>query len=46
MIHFVVGKPGGGKSYYAVRQLCHELLHGDRFIVTNLALNLDALADY
>ena len=41
MIHFIVGKPGGGKSYYAVLQICHELLHGSRCVVTNLPLRLD-----
>jgi hypothetical protein len=46
MIHFIVGKPGGGKTYYSVRQICHELMHGDRFIVTNVALNLEELAEF
>lgn len=46
MINFVTGKPGGGKSYYAVRQLLFELENTERFIVTNLSLNMEEIAVY
>jgi len=46
MIHFITGLPGGGKSYTAVRHVVRELLHGERFIVTNLPLKLPELAEY
>lgn len=45
-IFYITGKPGGGKSYIAVAQLCEELKDTarNRFIVTNLPLNLPELA--
>ena len=45
-IFYITGKPGGGKSYIAVAQLCEELKDTarNRFIVTNLPLNLGELA--
>lgn len=46
MIHFVSGNPGGGKSFYAVRQILFELQHTRRLVVTNLALNLVRLGEY
>lgn len=46
MIHFVTGKPGGGKSYFALRQLVRELEVSERWVVTNLSLKLPELADY
>jgi len=46
MIHFISGNPGGGKSFYAVRQILFELQHTDRVVVTNLALKLEALEEY
>jgi len=42
-VHFIVGKPGGGKSLYAMRLLADELQHGTRPIVTNLSVKLDEL---
>jgi hypothetical protein len=45
-IHFLSGKPGGGKSLYAVRLCLDELLYGSRCIVTNLPLKLDELNSY
>lgn len=39
-IFFVVGKPGGGKSYYGVKQVMEELSRGNRFIVSNIEFNL------
>ena len=46
MINFISGKPGGGKSLYAVMQVCWELEHTERHIVTNLALKLPELAEW
>jgi hypothetical protein len=44
-IFYIAGKPGGGKSYLAVFQICEELKSGKgRYIVTNIALNLPELA--
>jgi len=45
-LHFVSGKPGGGKSLYSMSLLQDELLHGDRLICTNLPLNLGELNAY
>jgi hypothetical protein len=45
-IFFQCGKPGSGKSYMAVRQICEELRTSDRFIVTNIELNMAELATY
>ncbi|MFA6961258.1 MAG: zonular occludens toxin domain-containing protein [Opitutaceae bacterium] len=45
-IEFIVGKPGGGKSMTATKMVIEELLHGDRPIVTNLALNISRLQEY
>jgi len=45
MIRFVSGKPGGGKSLYAVLSLVEELRATHRFIVTNLALELRPWVD-
>ena len=46
MINFICGRPGGGKSFYCVIQLCRELELTERHIVTNLPLNLGALAEW
>lgn len=45
-IFFIVGKPGGGKSYLGVVQMLEELKDPTRTrnIVTNITLNLDELA--
>jgi Zonular occludens toxin (Zot) len=46
-IFYICGKPGGGKSYFAVHQICEELKSGKgRYIVTNVALNLPELAEW
>jgi hypothetical protein len=39
-IHAISGKPGGGKTMYAVKLILHELLYGSRVIITNLPLHL------
>lgn len=46
MIRFFLGKPGGGKSLYATREIIRELAGTRRLIVTNLALRLPELAAY
>jgi len=45
-IHFISGKPGGGKSLYGVKLLISELVLSRRHIVTNLALKLPELEEY
>jgi len=45
-IHGISGKPGGGKSLYAMRMVIDELLHGNRPIITNLAIKLPELNEY
>jgi len=45
-LHFISGKPGGGKSLYSMQLLQDELLHGSRLICTNLPLNLGELNSY
>jgi len=47
-IFFICGKPGGGKSYLGVAQICEELkdVKSTRFIVTNIALKLPELAEW
>lgn len=45
-IHFVSGKPGGGKTLYGVRLILKELRSSARFIVTNVPLDLPRLNEY
>jgi len=45
-IHFISGKPRGGKSLYAVKLVIDELLFGNRPVYTNLALKLPELNEY
>ena len=45
-IFFVVGKPGGGKSYYGVKQIVDEIMRSNRFIVTNIELLLPEIRAY
>jgi len=47
-IFFIVGKPGGGKTYLGVHQICEELKDAtrQRNIVTNISLNIPALAEW
>lgn len=42
----ISGKPGGGKSLYAVSLLLDELLNSERVIVTNIPLRLDNIIKY
>lgn len=45
-IHFISGKPGGGKSLYGTRLILDELFYGHRKIITNVPLDLPALNTY
>jgi len=47
-IFFICGKPGGGKSYLGVKQICEELKDekSTRYIVTNISLKLPELAEW
>jgi len=45
-IHFISGKPGGGKSLYGTKLILEELRFGTRKVVTNLSLNLPRLNEY
>jgi hypothetical protein len=46
MIHFIQGKPGGGKSLYSLMQIIEELRTGSRFVCTNLDIKLPELNEY
>ena len=46
MIHFVTGKPGGGKSLFAMRRIIHELVYTARDVVTNVPVQRGVLAEY
>jgi Zonular occludens toxin (Zot) len=47
-VFYICGKPGGGKTYIGVKQICEELAdpNSNRFIVTNIALKLPELAEW
>jgi len=46
-VHFVAGKPGAGKGLWAIRYIVATLIkQPNRFILTNLAINFDALQCY
>jgi hypothetical protein len=45
-LYFVCGKVGAGKSYRGMVSILDQLLHDDRLIVTNLPVNLGAMADF
>jgi len=45
-IHFISGKPGGGKSLLATMKLLQQLQETNRVIRTNLSLNLTAMQIY
>lgn len=45
-IHFISGKPGGGKSFYGLKLIVEELADGHREIFTNVPINPGALAEY
>ena len=41
MISFITGKPGGGKGLVVLKELIHELVNGERPIITNLAIKVE-----
>lgn len=41
-----LGKPGGGKSFGALRDIVDEIVNGHRRIVTNLSLDIGALSEW
>lgn len=45
-IHFISGKPGHGKTLYAVGKIVRELIRTERKVVTNVALDLPRLNEY
>lgn len=45
-VHFISGKPGAGKSLYAMKLILEELRFGIRKVVTNLAINPGRLNEY
>lgn len=45
-VHFISGKPGGGKTLYAMKLIIEELLHGSRPIYTNIPIIPGALSEY
>lgn len=45
-IHFISGKPGGGKGLYSMKLIVEELRSGCRAIVTNLAVKPPDLAAF
>ncbi|WP_174834715.1 zonular occludens toxin domain-containing protein [Staphylococcus aureus] len=45
-IHFISGKPGGGKTLYAVKLIVDELAYGRRPVYTNVSLKLGELNEY
>jgi len=45
-IHFISGKPGGGKTLYALKLIIEELAFGTRCVITNVAIKLPELNEY
>lgn len=45
-IHFISGKPGGGKTLLALRLMLEELVYGSRLVVTNVSLKLPELNEF
>ena len=45
-IHFISGKPGGGKTLYSVKLIVEELVRSNRCIITNVPLLLPRLNEY
>ena len=46
MIFTTIGKPGGGKSLYSLRQIVRYLVSTDNSIITNLSIRLPQLQEY
>lgn len=45
-VQFLTGKPGGGKTLFAVKLIVKELVNGQRPIVTNVPLKMGELNEY
>jgi len=45
-VHFISGKPGNGKSLFAMRLIVDELVKGKRVVVTNVAIKPGELNRY
>lgn len=45
-VHFISGKPGGGKSFYAMKLIVDELVLGSRVVVTNVPIRRGELSAY
>lgn len=45
-VRFIVGKPGGGKTLYAVKLIIEELVYTAKTVVTNIPLELGRLNEY
>jgi hypothetical protein len=47
-VFYICGRPGGGKTYIGVKQICEELADSksNRFIITNIALKMPELAEW
>lgn len=46
MINTIVGKPGGGKSYYSLRHIAQYLAFTSGSVVTNLSIDIPKLEAY
>jgi len=46
MISFITGKPGDGKTLFAVRQLLEDLIRSEVYIVTNIPLAMSRVNEY
>lgn len=45
-VHFISGKPGGGKTLYALKLIIEELLYGTRPIYTNISIIPGRLSEW
>ncbi|MFA5264423.1 MAG: zonular occludens toxin domain-containing protein [Opitutaceae bacterium] len=46
MITCITGKPGDGKTLFAVRELLETLVNSEKFVVTNIPLRLGSVREY
>lgn len=46
MIELITGQPGGGKTLFSVHRIVDDLVNDPRPVVTNVALDVGALAEY
>jgi len=46
MIELITGQPGGGKTLFSVHRIVDDLVNDPRPVVTNVALDQGALAEY